>query len=161
MKIHEYQAKEIFARHGVPIPPGRVARTVDEVEAIAKELAIPVVVKAQVHVGGRGKAGGIKLAKTPEEARAAAEAIIGMDIKGLTVEEVLVEGAADIKEEYYIGITTDRAARRNIVMVSAAGGIDIEEVAATHPEKIAKLHLDPAIGLQYDEKERVYKPLVA
>lgn len=148
MKIHEYQAKEIFAKHGVPIPAGRVARTVDEVEAIAREVAIPVVVKAQVHVGGRGKAGGIKVAKTPEEARTVAQQIIGMDIKGLKVEEVLVEAACDIKEEYYIGITTDRAARRNIVMVSAAGGIDIEEVAATEPEKIAKLHLDPAIGLQ-------------
>jgi succinyl-CoA synthetase beta subunit len=148
MKIHEYQAKEIFAKYGVPIPPGRVASTPDEVQSIAAEIGKPVVVKAQVHVGGRGKAGGIKLAKTPEEARAAATQILGMDIKGLKVEEVLVEAAADIKEEYYIGITTDRAARRNIVMVSAAGGIDIEEVAATAPEKIAKLHLDPAIGLQ-------------
>jgi succinyl-CoA synthetase beta subunit len=148
MKIHEYQAKEIFAKYGVPIPPGRVASTPDEVQSIAADIGKPVVVKAQVHVGGRGKAGGIKLAKTPEEARAAATQILGMDIKGLKVEEVLVEAAADIKEEYYIGITTDRAARRNIVMVSAAGGIDIEEVAATAPEKIAKLHLDPAIGLQ-------------
>lgn len=148
MKIHEYQAKEIFAKYGVPIPEGRVARTPDEVEAIARELNVPVVVKAQVHVGGRGKAGGIKVGKTPEEAHAAGEQILGMDIKGLTVNEVLVEQAADIKEEYYIGITTDRAARRNIVMVSAAGGIDIEEVAATDPEKIAKLHLDPALGLQ-------------
>jgi succinyl-CoA synthetase beta subunit len=147
MKIHEYQAKEIFAKYGVPIPGGRVARTPDEVENIARELGKAVVVKAQVHVGGRGKAGGIKVGKTPEEARDAAEKIIGMDIKGLTVEEVLVEEAADIKEEYYIGITTDRAARRNIVMVSAAGGVDIEEVAATTPEKIAKLHLDPALGL--------------
>jgi succinyl-CoA synthetase beta subunit len=147
MKIHEYQAKEIFAKYGVPIPPGRVASTPDEVAQIATEVGKPVVVKAQVHVGGRGKAGGIKLAKTPEEARAAAEQIIGMDIKGLKVEQVLVEEAADIKEEYYIGITTDRAARRNIVMVSAAGGIDIEEVAATDPEKIARLHIDPALGL--------------
>jgi succinyl-CoA synthetase beta subunit len=148
MKIHEYQAKEIFAKYGVPIPQGRVARTPDEAAQVAQEIGGTVVVKAQVHVGGRGKAGGIKLAKTPEEARAAAEAILGMDIKGLTVEEVLVEGAADIQQEFYIGITTDRAARRNIVMVSAAGGIDIEEVAVTDPEKIAKLHIDPAIGLQ-------------
>jgi succinyl-CoA synthetase beta subunit len=148
MKIHEYQAKEIFAKYGVPIPPGRVASTPDEAATIAEEIGKPVVVKAQVHVGGRGKAGGIKLAKTPDEAREMASQILGMDIKGLTVEKVLVEAAADIKDEYYIGITTDRAARRNIVMVSAAGGMDIEEVAATEPEKIAKLHLDPAIGLQ-------------
>ncbi|HVF09610.1 MAG TPA: ADP-forming succinate--CoA ligase subunit beta [Abditibacteriaceae bacterium] len=148
MKIHEYQAKEIFAQYGVPIPPGRVASTPDEAKNIALEIGRPVVVKAQVHVGGRGKAGGIKLAENANEAREAAEKIIGMDIKGLKVEEVLVEAAADIKEEYYLGITTDRAARRNIVMVSAAGGIDIEEVAATDPEKIARLHLDPAIGLQ-------------
>ncbi len=148
MKIHEYQAKEIFARYGVPIPQGRVARTPDEVKTIAAEIGGTVVVKAQVHAGGRGKAGGIKLGKTPDEAREAAEKILGMDIKGLTVAEVLVEQACDIKEEYYIGITTDRAARRNIVMVSAAGGIDIEEVAEATPEKIAKLHLDPALGLQ-------------
>jgi succinyl-CoA synthetase beta subunit len=147
MKIHEYQAKEIFAKYGVPIPAGRVATTPDEVAQITTEVGKPVVVKAQVHVGGRGKAGGIKVGRTPEEARAAAEQIIGMDIKGLKVEQVLVEEAADIKEEYYIGITTDREARRNIVMVSAAGGIDIEEVAATDPEKIARLHIDPALGL--------------
>ena len=147
MKIHEYQAKEIFARYGVPIPQGRVARTPDEVKNIAAEIGGTVVVKAQVHAGGRGKAGGIKVAKTANEARDAAEKILGMDIKGLTVAEVLVEQACDIKEEYYIGITTDRAARRNIVMVSAAGGIDIEEVAEESPEKIAKLHLDPALGL--------------
>ena len=148
MKIHEYQAKEIFAKYGVPIPQGRVANTPEEAATIAAEIGKPVVVKAQVHVGGRGKAGGIKLAKTADEAREMASQILGMDIKGLKVEQVLVEAAADIKEEYYLGITTDRAARRNIVMVSAAGGMDIEEVAATEPEKIAKLHLDPAIGLQ-------------
>ncbi len=148
MKIHEYQAKEIFAKYGVPIPAGRVATTPSEVETVAREVGKAVVVKAQVHVGGRGKAGGIKVGKTPEEARQVSEKIIGMDIKGLKVEQVLVEEAADIKEEYYIGITTDRAARRNIVMVSAAGGIDIEEVAVSDPEKIAKLHIDPAIGLQ-------------
>ena len=148
MKIHEYQAKEIFAKYDVPIPRGRVARTPEEVEEIAREVGVAVVVKAQVHVGGRGKAGGIKVGKTPEEARAVSEKILGMDIKGLTVKEVLVEEAADIKEEYYLGITTDRAARRNIVMVSAAGGIDIEDVAESDPEKIARLHIDPAIGLQ-------------
>jgi succinyl-CoA synthetase beta subunit len=148
MKIHEYQGKEIFAKYGVPVPQGRVAFTPDEAAQVAAEIGKPVVVKAQVHAGGRGKAGGIKLAKTPEEAREAATAIIGMDIKGLTVEKVLVEEAADIKEEYYLGITTDRAARRNIVMVSKEGGIEIEIVAEENPDAIAKLHLDPAIGLQ-------------
>ncbi|MCS6860779.1 MAG: acetate--CoA ligase family protein, partial [Abditibacteriales bacterium] len=131
MKIHEYQAKAIFARYGVPIPAGRVASTPEEAEQIARELGKRVVVKAQVHVGGRGKAGGIKLANTPEEARQVASQILGMNIKGLTVEKVLVEEAADIAQEYYLGITVDRAARRNVVMVSAAGGVDIEEVAAT------------------------------
>jgi succinyl-CoA synthetase beta subunit len=148
MKIHEYQGKEIFAKYGVPVPHGRVASTPDEAAVVAAEIGKTVVVKAQVHAGGRGKAGGIKLAKTPDEARAAAEQIIGMEIKGLKVEKVLVEEAADIKEEYYLGITTDRAARRNIVMVSKEGGIEIEVVAEENPEAIARLHLDPAVGLQ-------------
>ncbi|PQV65098.1 succinyl-CoA synthetase (ADP-forming) beta subunit [Abditibacterium utsteinense] len=148
MKIHEYQGKEIFAKYGVPTPQGRVAFTPDEAAQIAAEIGKTVVVKAQVHAGGRGKAGGIKVAKTPEEARQMAEQIIGMEIKGLKVEKVLVEEAADIKEEYYLGITTDRAARRNIVMVSKEGGIEIEIVAEENPAAIAKLHLDPAIGLQ-------------
>jgi succinyl-CoA synthetase beta subunit len=148
MKIHEYQGKEIFAKYGVPVPQGRVAFSPDEAASIATEIGKTVVVKAQVHAGGRGKAGGIKVAKTPDEARAAAEQIIGMEIKGLKVEKVLVEEAADIKEEYYLGITTDRAARRNIVMVSKEGGIEIEIVAEENPGAIARLHLDPAIGLQ-------------
>ncbi len=148
MKIHEFQGKEILAKYGVPVPQGRVASTPDEVEQIAREIGKPVVVKAQVHTGGRGKAGGIKLGKTPEEAREVSTQILGMDIKGLTVERVLVEEAADIKEEYYLGITTDRAMRRNIVMVSKEGGIEIEIVAEDNPDAIAKLHLDPAIGLQ-------------
>ena len=121
MKIHEYQGKEILAKYGVPVPQGRVASTPDEVETIAREIGKPVVVKAQVHVGGRGKAGGIKVGKTPEEAKSVAQQILGMDIKGLTVEKVLVEEDADIKEEYYMGITTARAARRNIVMLSKEG----------------------------------------
>ena len=148
MKIHEFQGKEILAKYGVPVPPGRVAYTPDEVETIAREVGKPVVVKAQVHTGGRGKAGGIKVGKTPEEAKQVATQILGMDIKGFTVEKVLVEEAADIKEEYYLGITTDRAARRNIVMVSKEGGIEIEIVAEENPGAIAKLHLDPAVGLQ-------------
>ena len=148
MKLHEYQGKEIFAKYGVPVPAGKVAFSPDEAFQIAQEIGKTVVVKAQVHIGGRGKAGGIKLAKTPEEAREMAQQILGMDIKGFTVEKVLVEEAADIKEEYYLGITTDRAARRNIVMVSKEGGIEIEIVAEENPDAIAKLHLDPAIGLQ-------------
>ncbi len=148
MKLLEYQGKEIFAKYGVPIPQGRVAFSPDEAASIAAEIGKTVVVKAQVHAGGRGKAGGIKLAKDPDEARAVAAQIIGMEIKGLKVERVLVEEAADIKEEYYLGITTDRAARRNIVMVSKEGGIEIEVVAEQNPAAIAKLHLDPAIGLQ-------------
>jgi len=147
LKIHEYQAKQILAKYQVPIPQGDIAATPEEAAAIAGKLGKRVVVKAQVHVGGRGKAGGVKLADTPDEAQAAASQILGMDIKGLTVEKVLVEEAADIAEEYYLGITIDRAARRNVVMVSAVGGVDIEEVAATTPEKIAKVHLDPAIGM--------------
>jgi len=147
VKIHEYQAKQLFAQYDVPIPQGEVATTPEEARAIAEKLGGKVVVKAQVHVGGRGKAGGVKLAETPSEAETVAGQILGMDLKGLTVEKVLVEEAADIKAEYYLGITIDRTARRDVVMVSSVGGVDIEEVAATTPEKIAKLHLDPAVGL--------------
>lgn len=147
MKIHEYQAKQILARYDVPIPPGEVASTPAEARAIAERLGARVAVKAQVHAGGRGKAGGIKLASTPAEAEEAAGRILGMDIKGLTVEKVLVEQACNIEQEYYLGITLDRAARRNVVMVSASGGIDIEEVAEVAPEKISRVWIDPALGL--------------
>lgn len=147
MKIHEYQAKALFARYGVPIPKGEVAGTVDEVLAAAEQVGYPCVVKAQVHVGGRGKAGGVKLAADAEQARAAGQAILGMDIKGLTVEKVLVEEAVDIRAEYYLGITLDRANQRNVLIVSAAGGIDIEEVAAKTPEKVIRSGIDPAFGL--------------
>lgn len=158
MKVHEYQAKEVFARYGVPIPRGRVAETPEQAEAIARELGVRCIVKSQVHVGGRGKAGGIKLAATPEEAREVASKILGMNIKGLIVKKVLVEEAADIAQEFYLGITVDRAARRNVVMVSAAGGMDIEEVAAKTPEKIAKEHIDPFLGLcDYQCRELIYK----
>jgi len=158
LKVHEYQAKEVFARYGVPIPRGRVAETPEQAEAIARELGVRCIVKSQVHVGGRGKAGGIKLAATPEEAREVASKILGMNIKGLIVKKVLVEEAADIAQEFYLGITVDRAARRNVVMVSAAGGMDIEEVAAKTPEKIAKEHIDPFLGLcDYQCRELIYK----
>ena len=147
MNIHEYQAKEILRGLGVPIPPGLVAETPDEAEKIAKKIGKPVVVKAQVHVGGRGKAGGVKLAKTPEDAKEKASAILGMQIKGLTVTKVLVTEAADIASEAYIGVILDRASKKPVFMVSAAGGIDIEEVAATTPEKILKLPVDTRFGL--------------
>jgi succinyl-CoA synthetase beta subunit len=147
MKIHEYQAKQVMAKYGVPIPTGRVCTTAEEVERFAKSLARPVVVKAQVHVGGRGKAGGIKVAKDARDAKEIAEVMLGSKLKGLTVEKVLVEEAIDIRREYYLGITIDRAAQRNVIMVSSVGGVDIEEVAEQTPEKIAKLHVDPSMGL--------------
>jgi len=148
VKIHEYQAKDILARYGIPIQPGRVAYTPDEAEAIARELGGPVVIKAQVYVGGRGKAGGIQFGDTPEQARAAAAKVLGMDIKGLTVEKVLVVSKINIQEEYYLGIILDRKSQAPIVMVSKEGGIDIEEVAAKTPEKIIKQPIDMRWGLR-------------
>ncbi len=147
MKIHEYQAKEILRRYGVPVQPGVVATTPGEAEAAAREFGVPVVVKAQVYVGGRGKAGGVKFGETPEQTREVAGKILGMDIKGLTVEKVLVTPAIDIAEEYYIGIVLDRASQAPVVMVSAAGGVDIEQVAEESPEKIIKLPMDVRWGL--------------
>jgi succinyl-CoA synthetase beta subunit len=145
MKLLEYQAKEVLAALGVPIPPGRVARTPDEAAAACSEIG-PVAVKAQVPVGGRGKAGGIKLAQTPEEARAAAQQIIGMDIKGFRVPLVYCEGALDIGQEVYLGFTVDRDARANILMLSARGGMEIEQVAEESPEAIARLYPNPWRG---------------
>jgi len=148
VNIHEYQAKEIFRKYGIPIPPGEVARTPEEAEAIARRFATTVVVKAQVHAGGRGKAGGVKLAKTPEEARSVAAQILKLSIKGLPVQKVLVTPAAEIASEAYVGIIVDRASKRAVFMASAAGGIDIEEVAAKTPEKILRHPIDPRYGLQ-------------
>jgi succinyl-CoA synthetase beta subunit len=147
VNIHEYQAKELLRQAGIPVQPGEVATTPDEAEAIARRADGAVVVKAQVHAGGRGKAGGVKLAKTPAEARAAAERILGMSIKGLVVQRVLVAQAADIGAESYVGIIVDRASKRPVVMVSPAGGMDIEEVAATAPDRIRRLAVDPRYGL--------------
>ena len=147
MKIHEYQAREIFREHGLPVPPERVATTPEEAEVAAREFGTEVVIKAQVHVGGRGKAGGVKLAATPTEARSAAAKILGMEIKGLVVRKVLVAPAVDIAHEAYAGIVVDRASKRPVLMVSAAGGIDIEEVARETPEKIHKVPIDPRYGL--------------
>ncbi len=148
MKLHEYQSKNIFAKYGVPIPPGRVAATAAEAGQIAEELGGRVVVKSQVLVGGRGKAGGVKLANSPEEAEELAAKILSMEIKGLPVRKVLIDKAANIETEIYLGITNDRAARKPVIMASAAGGVDIEEVARETPEKIIKVHIDPLLGLQ-------------
>ncbi len=148
MKLHEYQSKRIFAQYGIPIPRGEVATTPTEAREIAARLGTRVVVKSQVLVGGRGKAGGVKLAATPDEAEAVADQILGMNIKGLTVKKVLVDEAADIREEIYLGATLDRARRRVVVMASAAGGMDIEEVARQTPEKIIQAVVDPFLGLR-------------
>lgn len=147
MNLHEYQARDILRRHGIPVPEGEVAETPDQVRAIAQRLGGKVVVKAQVHAGGRGKAGGVKLAGTAAEAAAHAGAILGMTIKGLTVRKVLVVPAAEIVSESYVGIVVDRASQRPLLIVSAAGGIDIEEVAARTPEQIHRLVIDPRYGL--------------
>ncbi len=147
MNLHEYQARTLLRAAGVPMPEGDVASTPDEAEAIARRLAGPVVVKAQVHAGGRGKAGGVKLAKDPAEARLHATKILGMTIKGLVVEKVLVVPAAEIATESYVGLIMDRESQRPVFMVSAAGGVDIEEVAATTPEKIVRIPVDPRYGL--------------
>jgi succinyl-CoA synthetase beta subunit len=148
MKIHEYQAKQIFAKYGMPLPAGDMAATPDEAKEIATKIGKPVMVKAQVHVGGRGKAGGIKKADNPDEAFEMASQILGMDIKGLTVKKVLVTECKDIASEAYLGVIVDRKSKKPVIMVSAAGGIDIEEVARETPEKIHKLEVDPLLGLQ-------------
>ena len=148
VNIHEYQAKELFRAAGIPIPMGEVATTPEEAEQAARKFGGTVVVKAQVHAGGRGKAGGVKLAKTPEEARKVAEQILSLTIKGLPVKKVLVTPAADIATEAYVGVIVDRASKRPVFMVSPAGGIDIEEVAAKTPDKIRRRPVDPRYGLQ-------------
>jgi succinyl-CoA synthetase beta subunit len=147
MNIHEYQAKDILRDYGLPVPPGEVATTPDGARALAEKYGGTVVVKAQVHVGGRGKAGGVKLARDPDEAQAHASAILGMDIKGLTVEKVLVTPAEDIATEAYVGVIVDRASKRPVFMVSREGGVDIEEVAARSPDAIRRLAVDPRYGL--------------
>ena len=156
MKIHEFQGKEIFRKYGVPTPRGIVAKTPEAAEAAAKELGTKItVVKAQIHAGGRGKGGGVKLAKSPAEAKAHAQALIGMMLKthqtgpeGQKVRTLYVEEGLDIARELYLGLTLDRATSRNTFMVSAEGGVEIEEVASKHPEKILREAVDPAVGLQ-------------
>jgi succinyl-CoA synthetase beta subunit len=148
MKLQEYQSKQLFAEHGIPIPRGRVAMTSSEARTIAEELGGRIVIKSQVLVGGRGKAGGIRLAKTPEEAEELATQILGMQIKGLPVRKVLVDEAADIVSEIYLGVTNDRSARRPLMIVSAEGGVEIEQVAKTDPKKIIALPIDPLMGIR-------------
>lgn len=149
MNLHEYQAKRLFAAQGVPIPRGDVAVSPDEARSVARELGGKVVVKAQVLTGGRGKAGGVKLADSPDEAEARAREILGMDIKGFTVHKVLIdEQAPGIEQELYLAVLIDREKRLPMMMASAAGGIDIEEVAATTPEKIHRVYIDPTLGLR-------------
>src|SRR3954463_5878902 len=149
MDLLEYQGKQLFARHGIPVPDGRPARTVDEAVAAAKDVGFPCAIKAQVKIGGRGKAGGIKIANDEDEARAASDAILGMDIKGFTVHEVWIETAApQIESEYYASIVFDRSAKAPLIMLSTQGGMDIEEVADTNPDAIATLHVDPLLGFQ-------------
>ncbi len=148
MDLLEYQGKQLFARHGVPVPDGRPARGVQDALIAADEIGYPCVIKAQVQIGGRGKAGGIKLAKNRVEAEQHAHAILGMDIRGLTVHEVWVEGASQIASEYYASVIFDRSAKAPLVMLSTKGGMDIEQVAEEDPHAIARLHVDPLIGFQ-------------
>jgi len=166
MKLHEYQAKDILQEHGVAVQPGRVARTPDEAESVAQELASGgaslFVVKAQIHAGGRGKGGGVKLAESVEEARAHAEEILGMQLvthqtgpEGQEVRAVLVADGADIEKEFYLGVTLDRETSRQVIMASAEGGVEIEQVAEESPEKILREPVDPSIGLQPFQARRI------
>ncbi len=157
MKLHEYQAKGLFAEAGIPTPTFKLASTVDEVVAAAEEIGYPVAIKAQVQVGGRGKAGGIKLVDDEAEAREAAESILGMDLKGYAVDRVIVEGAVDFVDELYVGITMDREAGRPVIMASTEGGVDIEAVAERDPDAITRVHVDPAFGLHpYQARRAAY-----
>jgi succinyl-CoA synthetase beta subunit len=158
VKVHEHQAKEVFASFGIPVPRERVARSAAEAVDIADDLGYPVVIKAQVLVGGRGKAGGVKLVKDPESARKAATAILGMEIKGLPVHKVLVSEALDIAKEIYVGVILDRENKLPVVMASAAGGVEIEELAAKSPELIIKAHFDPLRGmLPYEARKLAFR----
>src|SRR3954465_4817929 len=148
MDLLEYQGKQLFARHGVPVPPRPPPGPVEQAVAAADEIDYPCVIKAQVLIGGRGKAGGIKVAQNRAEAEQHARAILGMDIRGFTVHEVWVEAASDIAAEYYASIVFDRAAKQPLVMLSTQGGMDIEEVADRDPDAIARLHVDPLLGFQ-------------
>jgi len=146
MKVHEHQARELLAAYGVPVPPGRVAQSPEEAVQAAEQIGFPVVIKAQVLVGGRGKAGGVKLAGSADEAREAAEHILGLAIKDIPVEKVLVAKAVEIEKEYYLSVTVDRGAKKVVCILSASGGVDIEELAVREPEKILKSYIEPLTG---------------
>src|SRR5579875_1413686 len=148
MDLLEYQGKQLFARHGVPVPEGRLAVSVEEALAAADDLGYPCVIKAQVQIGGRGKAGGIKLARDRDEARQHAAAILGMDIRGLTVHVLWVEKVSEIDAVYYASVVFDRSAKAPLLMLSTRGGMDIEDGAAEDPQAIARLHVDPLLGFQ-------------
>ncbi|MFC4987582.1 MULTISPECIES: ADP-forming succinate--CoA ligase subunit beta [Saliphagus] len=157
MKLHEYQAKQVFADAGIPTPPSQLAEDVDGVLSAAGEIGYPVAIKAQVQVGGRGKAGGIELVSDDEEAREAADSILGMDLKGIHVDRVLVEGAVDFVNELYVGVTMDRGEGKPVAMVSTKGGVDIEAVAEETPDAIVREHVDPAFGMHpYQARKAVY-----
>lgn len=147
MDLFEYQGKQFFAKYGMPVSPGAVAFTVDEAVKAAEDLGTPVMVKAQVHTGGRGKAGGVKFAASVDDARTHAENILGLDINGHIVQRLWIEKASDISEEYYASFTLDRSAKKHLGMLSAEGGVEIETVAAENPDAISKIHVDPAEGL--------------
>jgi succinyl-CoA synthetase beta subunit len=162
MDLLEYQGKQLFARHGVPVPDGRPAKTVAEAVGAADEIGYPCVIKAQVLIGGRGKAGGIKVAADRTEAEAHATAILGMDIRGFTVHELWVEAASEIADEYYASIVFDRSAKAPLLMLSTQGGMDIEEVADRDPGAIARLHVDPLVGFQpFHGRRLAYEARVA
>ena len=148
MDLHEYQGKELFRRHGIPVGEGRLATTPEEARAAAEAIGGPVVVKAQVLTGGRGKAGGVKVAATPDEAEARAREILGLDIRGHVVGKVWIEAASEIAKEYYLSVTFDRGARKPLLMLTREGGVEIEDVAANHPDALARLHVDPLIGYE-------------
>ena len=157
MRLHEYQAKEVFSDAGIPTPDSTLAESVDEVVDAAEDIGYPVAVKAQVHVGGRGKAGGIELAESRDEAEEAAESILGMDLKGYHVDRVLVEAAVDFTNELYVGVTMDRGEGKPVAMVSSKGGVNIEEVAEEDPDAIAREHVDPAFGMHpFQARKAVY-----
>jgi len=158
MKLHEHQAKTIFADAGIPVPDSRLATTVEEALDAVDEIGYPAAIKAQVHVGGRGKAGGIKIATDRDEAERYAEEILGMDLKGYTVDSVLVEAGVDFVDELYVGVTMDRGEGQPVLMVSTEGGVNIEEVAEENPDAIAREHVDPAFGLHpYQARKVVYE----
>src|ERR687887_2831233 len=157
MDLYEYQGKELFRRFGIPVSDGRLATTPAEARAAAEELGGPVVVKAQVLTGGRGKAGGIKLADTPDDAEQKAEEILGLDIRGHFVRKLWIERASEIAKEYYLSVTFDRGAKKALFMLTTEGGVDIEQVAAERPEALARLHVDPLEGFQpYQARRLVY-----